>query len=170
MGCDGGDILNHLCNSLHCVLYDSAACSRFFWLHAAISSQHFKKNFSAFQRSVILFFQASSLQLFCYFVLHYFQSSLYFNSFSLCFLLPLRSSSDGWSNLGAPRVLILGHSFTRRLHDFIESDSRHLDLTFHLWASALINWHGIGERTIANTVKYDLHIFHSRYSYCASKH
>ena len=63
--------------------------------------------------------------------------------------------------MGTPRVLILGHSFIRRLHDFIESDSGHLDLTFHLSASALISWHGIGGRTIAKTVKFDLHILHS---------
>ena len=63
--------------------------------------------------------------------------------------------------MGTPRVLIVGHSFIRRLHDFIESDSGHLDLTFHLSASALISWHGIGGRTIAKTVKFDLHILHS---------
>ena len=63
--------------------------------------------------------------------------------------------------MGTPRVLILGHSFIRRLHDFIESDSGHLDLTFHLSASALISWHGIGGHRIAKTVKFDLHILHS---------
>ena len=63
--------------------------------------------------------------------------------------------------MGTPRVLILGHSFIRRLHDFIESDLGHLDFSFHLSASALISWHGIGGRTIAKTVKYDLHILHS---------
>ena len=63
--------------------------------------------------------------------------------------------------MGTPRVLILGNSFIRRLHDFIEGDSRHLDLRFHLTASALISWHGVGGRTIAKTVKFDLHILHS---------
>lgn len=63
--------------------------------------------------------------------------------------------------MGTPRVLILGHSFIRRLHDFIESDSGHLDLTFHLTASAHIRWRGVGGRTIAKTVKFDLGILHS---------
>ena len=63
--------------------------------------------------------------------------------------------------MGAPCVLILGHSFIRRLHDFIESDPGHLDFLFHLSASALISWHGIGGCTIANTIKYNLHNLHS---------
>ena len=63
--------------------------------------------------------------------------------------------------MGTPRVLILGHSFIRRLHDFIESDCGQLDLSFYLSASAHISWHGIGGRTIAKTVKFDMHILHS---------
>ena len=63
--------------------------------------------------------------------------------------------------MGTPRVLILGHSFIRRLHDFIESNSGHLDLKFHLQASAHISWHGVGGRAVAKTVKFDLHIIHS---------
>ena len=31
-----------------------------------------------------------------------------------------------------PRVLVLGHSFIRRLRDFIERNSRDLDLAFKL--------------------------------------
>ena len=62
--------------------------------------------------------------------------------------------------MGTPRVLTLGHSFIRCLHDFIERDSGHLDLTFHSLASALISWHEIGGHTIAKTVKFDLHILH----------
>ena len=61
--------------------------------------------------------------------------------------------------MGTPCVLILGDSFIRRLHDFIESDPGHLDFSFHLSASALISWHGIGGRTIANTV--NLHTLYS---------
>jgi len=63
--------------------------------------------------------------------------------------------------MGTHRVIILGHSFIRRLHDFIESDPGNLDFSFHLSASALISWHGIGGRTIAKTVKYDLRILHA---------
>jgi len=63
--------------------------------------------------------------------------------------------------MGTPRVLILGHSFIRRLHDFIESDSGYLDLKFQLTASAHISWRGVGGRTIAKTVKFDLRILHS---------
>ena len=63
--------------------------------------------------------------------------------------------------MGTPRVLILGHSFIRRLHDFIESNSGYLDLKFHLQASAHVSWHGVGGRTVAKTVKFDLHIIHS---------
>ena len=64
--------------------------------------------------------------------------------------------------MGTTRVLILGHSYIRCLHDFIESEFGQLDLSFHLSASAHISWHGIGGRTIAKTVKFDLHILHSR--------
>ena len=63
--------------------------------------------------------------------------------------------------MGKPRVLILSHSFIRRLHGFIESNPGHLDLAFRLTASALISWHGVGGRTVAKTVKFDLHILHS---------
>ena len=63
--------------------------------------------------------------------------------------------------MGTPRVLILGHSFIRRLHGFIESNPGHLDLAFRLKSSALISWHGVGGRTVAKTVKFDLHILHS---------
>ena len=63
--------------------------------------------------------------------------------------------------MGTPRILILGHSFIRRLHYFIESDSGQLDLTFHLTESAIIHWHGVGGRTIAKTVKFDLPILQS---------
>ena len=63
--------------------------------------------------------------------------------------------------MGTPRVLILGHSFICRLHDFIERNSRHLDLKFQLQASAHLWWHGSWGRTIAKTVKFDLHIIHS---------
>ena len=63
--------------------------------------------------------------------------------------------------MDTPCVLNLGRSFIRRLHDFIESDPGHLDFSVHLSGSALISWHGIAGRTIANTVNYDLHILHS---------
>ena len=52
-------------------------------------------------------------------------------------------------------------SFIRRLHDFIERDSGQFDLTLHLTESAHIRWHGVGGRTIAKTIKFDLRILHS---------
>ena len=64
--------------------------------------------------------------------------------------------------MGTPCILILGHClFIRHLRDFIERDSGHLDLMFHLSASSLISHHGIGGCTIAKTVKFDLHNLHS---------
>ena len=42
-----------------------------------------------------------------------------------------------------PRVLILGHSFIRRLQKFIEHHIGHLDLSLQITAPADITWHGI---------------------------
>ena len=47
-----------------------------------------------------------------------------------------------------PRVLILGHSFIRRLEKFIEHHIGYLDLSLQITAPADITWHGIGGRTV----------------------
>ena len=60
-----------------------------------------------------------------------------------------------------PRVLILGHSFIRRPRKFIEHQIGYLDLPLQIAAPADITWHGIGGRTIAKTIKFDLHVVRS---------
>ena len=47
-----------------------------------------------------------------------------------------------------PRVLILGHSFIRRLQKFIEHHIGYLDLSLQITAPADIILHGIGWRTV----------------------
>ena len=49
--------------------------------------------------------------------------------------------------MGEPRVLILGHSFIRRLNSFI-TDSTHLDHRFMIHEPAQLKWHGVGGRTV----------------------
>ena len=58
------------------------------------------------------------------------------------------------------RVLILGHSFIRRVHDFLRRNfnmliAKNLSLDGDLHAR-LIKWHGIGDRTVSKTREYDL--------------
>ena len=60
-----------------------------------------------------------------------------------------------------PHVLVLGHSFIRHLHDFIERNPRDLDLAFKLKEPAAIFWHGVGGRTVAKTIRHDLHVVQS---------
>ena len=43
-----------------------------------------------------------------------------------------------------PGVLILGHSFIRRLQKFIEHRIGYLDLSLQITAPTDITWHGIG--------------------------
>ena len=56
-----------------------------------------------------------------------------------------------------PRVLILGHSFIRRLQKFMEHHIGYLDLSLQITATANKAWHGIGGRTVAKTVKFKTH-------------
>ena len=44
-----------------------------------------------------------------------------------------------------PGVLILGHSFIRRLQKFIEHRVDYLDLSLQITAPTDITWHGIGD-------------------------
>lgn len=59
-----------------------------------------------------------------------------------------------------PRVLILGHSFVHRLHSFIVSSSN-LTLSLGIAEPIIMKWHGIGGRTIAKVLAYDLHVVES---------
>ena len=59
------------------------------------------------------------------------------------------------------RVLILGHSFIRRLQKFMEHHIGYLDLFLQITATADITWHGIGRRTVAKTIKFNLHVVRS---------
>ena len=62
--------------------------------------------------------------------------------------------------MGKARVLILGHSFIRRLHEFI-TRSHNNEYTTKLGISTpdfIRKWHGVGGRTIAKVLKYDLSV------------
>ena len=55
------------------------------------------------------------------------------------------------------RVLILGHSFIRRVHDFLRRNfNTHIAKNLSLDGDLLIRWHGIGGRTVSKTREYDL--------------
>ena len=60
-----------------------------------------------------------------------------------------------------PRVLILGHSFIRRLQKFMEHHIGYLDLSLQITATDDIAWHGIGGRTVAKTFKFNVHVVRS---------
>ena len=51
-----------------------------------------------------------------------------------------------------PRTLVLGHSFIRRLRDFIERNPGYLDLTFEITEPAAMSWHGVGGSTVAKAI------------------
>ena len=55
------------------------------------------------------------------------------------------------------RVLILGHSFIRRVHDFLcRNFNAHIAKNLSLHGDLLTRWHGIGSRTVSKTRDYDL--------------
>ena len=59
--------------------------------------------------------------------------------------------------MGKARVLILGHSFIRRLHAFI-TRSHDNECTTKLGISTpdfICKWHGVGGQTVAKVLKYD---------------
>ena len=60
--------------------------------------------------------------------------------------------------MGEARVLILGHSFIRRLREHITSsqDNGYTAKLGILTPEFFCKWHGVGGRTIAKVVKYDL--------------
>ena len=55
-----------------------------------------------------------------------------------------------------PWVLILGHSFIRRLQDFIIKNSPTYKLNLNINTSVIIHWHGVGGRTIEKVRRFDL--------------
>ena len=55
------------------------------------------------------------------------------------------------------RVFILGHSFIRRLHDFLlRNFNTKIANNLSLEGDLVIRWHGIGGRTISKTKAKDL--------------
>ena len=55
-----------------------------------------------------------------------------------------------------PKVLILGHSFIRRLRDFIIRNRPTYNLNFNINTPVTIHWHGVGGRTIDKVRRFDL--------------
>ena len=57
------------------------------------------------------------------------------------------------------RILILGHSFIRRLHVFLRQNFNEVFATnLHIDWDLSIKWHGIGGRTISKLIRHDLGI------------
>ena len=59
----------------------------------------------------------------------------------------------------SPVVLILGHSFVRRLcHDLERGFDQRADVNFNLEGTATVFMHGVGGRTVPKLRKFDLHV------------
>ena len=59
----------------------------------------------------------------------------------------------------SPVVLILGHSFVRRLcHDLETGFDQRADLNFNLKGTAVVFLHGLGGRTAPKLCMFDLHV------------
>ena len=56
--------------------------------------------------------------------------------------------------MGLPLIFILGHSFIRRLDNFVAANPN-LNHQFLLNNVAAFKWHGVGGRTVAKTLQYD---------------
>ena len=52
-------------------------------------------------------------------------------------------------------VLILGHSFIRRLHAFLYQNFKVFATNLHIDGDLSIKWHGIGGRTISKVIRCD---------------
>ena len=62
-----------------------------------------------------------------------------------------------------PRALVFGHSFVRRVGDFID-EYQHSDLyrrDLHLAGSCVVQISGIGGRTVDKTIRFDLEMLRS---------
>ena len=57
--------------------------------------------------------------------------------------------------MSVTRVLILGHSFIRRLREYIGRNAD-LDANLHILEGIELKWHGVGGRTVLKTVQFDL--------------
>ena len=57
--------------------------------------------------------------------------------------------------MSVTRVLILGHSFIRRLREYIGRNVD-LDANLHILEGIELKWHGVGGRTVHKTVQFDL--------------
>ena len=55
------------------------------------------------------------------------------------------------------RVLILGHSFIRRLREYIGWNTD-IDVNLHILDNTELKWHGAGGRTVLKTVQFDLSV------------
>ena len=62
--------------------------------------------------------------------------------------------------MGEPRVLILGHSFIRRLNSFI-TDSTRLDNRFMIHEAAQLNGTVLEVQQLKKTIRCDLHVVES---------
>ena len=60
--------------------------------------------------------------------------------------------------MAEPRVLILGHIFIRRLHEFVRLPTNALREDFDITTPMNLRWHGVGEGTVAKVICYDLEI------------
>ena len=61
--------------------------------------------------------------------------------------------------MGPLRILILGHSFIRRLHVFLRQNFNEVFArNLHIDGDLSIKWHGIGGRTISKVIRHDLGI------------
>ena len=54
--------------------------------------------------------------------------------------------------------MILGHSFIRLLHEFVRLPTNALREDFDITTPMNLHWHGIGGRTVAKVIRYDLEI------------
>ena len=60
-------------------------------------------------------------------------------------------------HMSVTRVLILGHSFIRRLLEYIGRNAD-LDANLHILEGIELKWHGVGGRTVLKTVQFDLSV------------
>ena len=59
--------------------------------------------------------------------------------------------------MSATRVLILGHSFIRRLRESLGRNAA-LDANLNILEDIELKWHGVGGRTVLKTVQFDLSV------------
>ena len=60
--------------------------------------------------------------------------------------------------IAEPRVLILGHSFIRRLNELVRLPTNASREDFDVTTTMNLPWHGVGGRTVAKVIRYDLEI------------